>query len=64
MGTPAIAANLGGIPELIERFGGLLFEPDNLDSLVMALTEFIDKGIVKPPLPVNENYAQKILAQL
>ncbi|MEI6835603.1 MAG: glycosyltransferase [Candidatus Falkowbacteria bacterium] len=62
--TPVIAANLGGIPELIERFGGLLFEPDNLDSLIMAITEFIAKGVSSPPLPINENYTQKILAQL
>ena len=64
VGTPVIAANLGGIPELIDRFGGLLFEPDSLDSLVMALTEFLDKGVIKPPLPEKENYASKILAQL
>ena len=62
--TPAIAANLGGATELIERFGGLLFEPDNLDSLVMTITEFIEKGVRLKPLAAKENYAKKILEQL
>ena len=62
--TPTIAANLGGIPELIERFGGLLFEPDNLDSLVMTITEFIEKGVKLKPLAAKESYAKKILEQL
>jgi len=62
--TPTIAANLGGIPELIERFGGLLFEPDNLDSLVMTITEFIEKGITLKPQTGEEDYAKKILEQL
>ena len=63
-GAPVIAANLGGIPELIERFGGLLFEPDNLDSLIMTITEFLEKGINLKSLPDSENYAKKILAEL
>jgi len=62
VGTPAIAANLGGIPELITRFGGLLFEPDNLDSLVMAIEEFIEKGVSLKPQTETKNYAEKILA--
>jgi len=63
-GTPVIAANLGGIPELIERFGGLLFEPDNLDSLIMTITEFLAKGISMKPIPPQESYAEKILAKI
>lgn len=63
-GTPVIAANLGGIPELTQRFGGLLFEPDNLDSLVMAITEFLEKGIEMKPLLPQENYAKIILNKL
>ena len=61
--TPAIAANLGGIPELIERFGGLLFEPDNLDSLVMTIEQFLEHGA---PLksPDIKSYAQEILSLL
>lgn len=59
--TPAIAANLGGIPELIEKFGGLLFEPDNLDSLVMTIEEFLNhKPLLKQNL-TNKSYAQELL---
>jgi glycosyltransferase involved in cell wall biosynthesis len=60
--TPVIAANIGGIPELIERFGGLLFEPDNLDSLVMTIQQFIEHGAQLSPQPeAKNNYAQEIL---
>lgn len=65
--TPVIAANLGGIPELIEKFGGLLFEPDNLDSLIMAITHFLKKGVELKDLPPSEDkeeYANKILSLL
>ena len=44
--TPAIAADLGGIPELIQRFGGLLFEPDNSQSLIEMIALFL----ASPPL--------------
>jgi len=60
--TPVIAANLGGIPELIERFGGLLFEPDNLDSLIMTIEEFIEHGVILKNQNKNKNYAEEILA--
>lgn len=60
--TPVIAANIGGIPELIERFGGLLFEPDNLDSLVMTIQQFLEHGAKLNPQPeAKNNYAQEIL---
>lgn len=62
--TPAIAANLGGIPELINRFGGLLFEPDNLDSLTMAITEFLKTKPEVKTQEIKENYAQEILKLL
>ncbi len=59
--TPVIAAALGGIPELIERWGGLLFEPDNLASLITALNYFIKEGapLKTPPLPPP--YGEQIL---
>jgi glycosyltransferase involved in cell wall biosynthesis len=58
--TPTIAADLGGIPELIDRFGGLLFSPDDLDSLVMTIQEFLDHGtVLKAPPPAD--YAAEIL---
>lgn len=60
--TPVIAANIGGIPELIARFGGLLFEPDNLDSLVMTIEQFLEHGAKLNPQPETKNdYAQEIL---
>ncbi|WP_321517235.1 glycosyltransferase [uncultured Bacteroides sp.] len=33
MGTPVLAANIGGIPELINDENGLLFKPNNLNDL-------------------------------
>jgi len=59
--TPVIAANLGGIPELIEKFGGLLFEPGNLDSLVMTIEQFIEKGVTLKSQPAAKNYATEII---
>jgi glycosyltransferase involved in cell wall biosynthesis len=59
--TPVIAANLGGIPELIQRFGGLLFEPDNLDSLVMTIQEFINHGAILKTPPESKSYAEELL---
>ena len=64
VGTPVIAANLGGIPELVKRFGGILFEPDNLISLTEAITEFLEEERIEVTLPAPENYAKKILAEL
>ncbi len=61
--TPAIAANLGGIPELIEIFGGLLFEPDNLDSLVITIEQFLEQRVLLKPL-TTKSYAPKILSLL
>lgn len=62
--TPVIAAELGGIPELIDRFGGLLFEPDNLDSLVMTIEQFILQNTKLNEIPPDSNYAQKIISLL
>lgn len=61
VGTPSIASNLGGTPELIEKFGGLLFEPDNLDSLIMTIEQFL-KTDIKLKIPSeSKSYAEKIL---
>lgn len=39
-GTPVIGSKLGGIAEIVkDQFNGVLFEPDNEDSLIHALTE-------------------------
>ena len=40
---PVIAANHGGLPEIVEHaFSGFLFEPNNTDAFVAALTNYID----------------------
>jgi len=59
--TPVIAADLGGIPELIAKFGGLLFEPDNLDSLVMTIEQFLEQGVELKEQPETKSYATKLL---
>ena len=60
--TPVIAANLGGIPELIEKFGGLLFEPDNLDSLIMTIEQFLEQGVKPKEQPETKSYATELLS--
>jgi glycosyltransferase involved in cell wall biosynthesis len=42
-GLPVIASDIGGIPELIEKFGGLLFEPGNHRDLLEKI-ETIQKN--------------------
>lgn len=64
VGTPVIAAELGGIPELINKFGGLLFEPDNLDSLVLTIEQFLETGVTLKEQPEVTSYANEILALL
>lgn len=59
--TATIAANIGGIPELIEKFGGLLFEPDNLDSLILTIEQFIEKGVDLKKQPETKKYAEEII---
>lgn len=59
--TPAIAANLGGIPELVNMFGGLLFEPDNIDSLVLSIEEFLEHGATTKLPEEKITYSQKII---
>lgn len=37
-GLPVMAASLGGIPELIHKFGGVLFRPGDSDDLIKELS--------------------------
>lgn len=64
LGTPVIAASLGGIPELVNRFGGTLFEPDNLDSLVAAISKLLSEKITLKPFQKEDSYGKRILSQL
>ena len=42
MGRPILGSNTTGINELIiDNFNGLMFEPKNIDSLIMAMKKFI-----------------------
>ncbi|MEG2164602.1 MAG: glycosyltransferase family 4 protein, partial [Bacteroidales bacterium] len=44
MGTPVLGANIGGIPELINKENGLLFKPSDSDDLKNKIIElFTDK---------------------
>jgi glycosyltransferase involved in cell wall biosynthesis len=62
--TPTIAANLGGIPELINKFGGLLFTPDNLESLKEAVNTLIKDGVkLKENIP-DPNYSQTVIDKI
>ncbi len=61
VGTPTIAANLGGIPELITKFGGLLFTPDNLESLKETINSAISQEIVLKNIPPDISYSEKLI---
>jgi len=39
VGLPVIASRIGGIPELVEKFGGILFEPGNEKDLIDKMRE-------------------------
>jgi Glycosyltransferase len=43
MGTPVLAANIGGIPELINDKNGLLFKPNNLNDLRDKIIYLLNK---------------------
>ena len=38
-GLPVLASNIGGIPEIIKKNGGFLFEPGNEKELITKLQE-------------------------
>lgn len=63
---PVIGANLAGTAELIDRYGGLSFEPNNVDDLISKVEYFLNnydelnKNFPKEPLP-PDNYAEQII---
>jgi len=64
---PVIGSDLAGIAELINQYGGLLFEPGNVNELVKQIKYFsnnydeLNKSFPQKPLP-PDNYIEKILA--
>lgn len=64
LGIPVIAANLGGIPELINRFGGLTFHPDDINSLVEAISQSLSEKINPKPFQTEDSYGKRIISQL
>lgn len=71
-GLPAIASNIGGSPELIGFFGGMLFEPGNSGELKDKMLAMIKKpglrdsisrqGINKSNLLDEDNYIGNLIA--
>jgi len=66
---PFIAARIGGIPELVEELGGLLFKPDDEDDLITKIEQLIDDyQKIKTNFPkktlAKSQYAQEILARI
>jgi len=43
LGTPVLGANIGGIPELINKNSGLVFEPNDSEDLENKMNYFIDE---------------------
>jgi glycosyltransferase involved in cell wall biosynthesis len=61
-GTVSLAAAIGGIPEMIERYGGLTFEPDNLEALIEAINLFLKNKTGFPvKIPAPADYSRDIL---
>ncbi len=51
MGTPVIAANLGGMAEVVrDGVDGLLFAPDDVDDLARCLQRVVDEPLLLPGL--------------
>ena len=57
---PTIAANLGGIPELINKFGGLLFAPNNPQDLKDKITYLINNYSETKNKLIKPNYSDYI----
>lgn len=63
---PVIGSKLAGVEELINEYGGLLFEPGNVDDLIKQIKYFsenydkIANHFPKKPLPPDD-YAQQII---
>ncbi len=70
-GLPVIASEIGGIPELIKKFGGILFEPQNKNDLKNKINYLIDnyqevkKASQKGKLEIKKlslkNYTKELL---
>jgi len=62
-----IASKIGGIPELIEKYGGLMFEPGNSDDLAQKIINATQnyKNLKKESKNINlikTDYIEKLLA--
>jgi glycosyltransferase involved in cell wall biosynthesis len=70
-GTPVVASNIGGIPELIDdQKTGILFEPNNIEEFESAIHSITDddkkadqmsKNCLNKHFYTVEEYAQKLL---
>jgi glycosyltransferase involved in cell wall biosynthesis len=62
LGTPALGANIGGIPELIgEGVNGLLFEPGNPEDLTAHILEMYQTAF--PYQAIAEQAQKKFSAE-
>jgi glycosyltransferase involved in cell wall biosynthesis len=62
--TPAIAADLGGTTELINKFGGLLFKPNSVENLQQAMIRLLKEGVELKNIIPAPNYSQSILDKI
>ena len=72
-GTPVIASNLGGIPELIKKFGGILISPQNKNNLTEEMVKLFknkEKNILKDGYQKKleklkiDNYIKNLLKEI
>ena len=55
-GTPVIANNIGGIPEMIDHGeNGLLTESTSAESLRKSILDFIDQGVRKSAMEISQD---------
>jgi glycosyltransferase involved in cell wall biosynthesis len=60
---PIIASRIGGIPELIQKTGGLLFTPGSEKELLSLINHCYNNNFNTPIKAIkNEEYSQKILS--
>lgn len=63
LGTPVIASNMGGIPELLQDGNGKLFEPGNIEELRQKITKlFADSEKLKVMSQNGQKFARENLS--
>lgn len=63
-GTPVLASNIGGCKELIDAYGGRMFEVDNIASLSAELQSMIKGGLQRHRPDLEAHYLENANAAM